>query len=124
MEFNKLFCCSLETGGLALGVASVCLSILDVITGIYATEFLSKGEQPMFWRLFLDDAKEHVVRTVYFTLCLLELLFSILLIVGIVLVSILFTFIRIITFFFLSFFLSLSIFFLNHRYLFYYTVCL
>jgi len=84
MVLEKFCCCKLETGGLILGVFGTVSSLIFFLGGLFElNNDVTHTRNHYFLSDYLQDAPEHIVRIVYVAISVLDVLCSVLLVVGI-----------------------------------------
>lgn len=77
----------MKAGGLALGALGAVMAVINVIFSIAIHENFANVEHNFVMASIIGDAPEHIIRIAYVTISLFDLIFSALLIAGILLVS-------------------------------------
>lgn len=88
MVLKNCCCCTLETGGLVLGILGSITSLIFFIFGIFELNTdVHDTKHNVLLAYFLDEAPDHIVRVVYVAISIVDILSSVLLVVGIVKVN-------------------------------------
>lgn len=82
---NQINC--LKVGGLALGVLGVIMAIINVVFSIAVHENFANIDHNFVMASIIGEAPEHIIRLAYVSISIFDLLFSALLIAGILMVS-------------------------------------
>lgn len=77
----------LKAGGLVLGALGVIMAIVNVVFSIAVHENFANIDHNFVMASIVGEAPEHIIRLAYVSISILDLLFSALLIAGILLVS-------------------------------------